>query len=133
MWKYIAVFFLGVLCASLVALAVVQHGNDQELHPTPRLTPGQYATQSTLWLDQNLRRIIQIKPGMTRRDLMKQFESQGGISNRVQETFVYSECQLIQVDVRFYAARYPIVSQERDPDDIIATISQPYLNWPRST
>jgi hypothetical protein len=44
-----------------------------------------------------------IKPGMTRADLQKVFTTEGGISMRVQRTYVYRNCPYCKVDVEFEA------------------------------
>jgi hypothetical protein len=85
--------------------------------------------ERTKWIAKVLRQIGKIKPGMRRKDLLGIFTTEGGLSNRFQKTYVHVECPYIKVNVRF-----KVVSNERsvlteDPNDIIDSISQPYLAW----
>jgi hypothetical protein len=68
-----------------------------------------------------------IQPGMTRSDLLEVFSMEGGLSNRLRQTFVLKGCEIIHVDVT-----YSPISNESDhftemPGDKIDTISKPYL------
>ncbi len=79
------------------------------------------------WIAKVLRRIGKIKPGMTRKDLLAVFTTEGGISTRTQRTYVHTECPYIKVNVRFNAVGGGSSGLDEDPDDIIESISQPYL------
>jgi hypothetical protein len=84
------------------------------------------------WLAESLMEIETIKVGMTRRDLMKLFGSQGGLSMRTQETFVYHKSSYIQVTVKFEAVGHPgvVAPEEADiGDDRIVEISGPFIAW----
>ena len=87
------------------------------------------ARERTQWIAKTLRQIAKIKPGMKRQDLLKIFNTEGGLSNRFQRTYVYSECPYIKVNVRFKAANNERDGFKEDPDDIIESISEPYLVW----
>jgi hypothetical protein len=88
-----------------------------------------YARERTNWVAKVLRQIAKIEPGMKRRDLLKVFTTEGGLSTRFQHTFAYSECPYIKVNVRFKATNNEGNGVEEEPDDIIESISQPYLAW----
>jgi hypothetical protein len=65
---------------------------------------------------------------MTRRDLQDVFATEGGLSNRLRQTYVLKGCEIIHVDVT-----YSPISNETDPstempDDRIDAISKPYLD-----
>ncbi len=82
-----------------------------------------------MWIAASLKTMQTIKPGMTRWELLKVFTMEGGLSNRLHRTYVLRECPYIKVDVDFKA-----VGREGDllwesPDDSIAAISRPYLEW----
>jgi hypothetical protein len=79
------------------------------------------------WIAKVLRQIGKIKPGMRRRDLLTVFTTEGGISTRTQRTYVHTECPYIKVNVRFKAVSSESPGLDEDPDDIIESISQPYL------
>jgi hypothetical protein len=87
------------------------------------------AQERTKWLAKVLRRIGKIKPGMRRRDLLKEFTTEGGLSNRFQRTYVDVECFYIKVNVRFKLIKGDHNVMEENADDIIESISQPYLAW----
>ena len=42
---------------------------------------------------------------------------------------MHKECSYIKVDVRFKAANNEHDALKEDPEDIIETISRPYLAW----
>ena len=84
--------------------------------------------ERTKWIGKVLGQISRIQPGMIRKDLLRLFTTEGGISTRTQRTYVLTECPNIKVIVHFKPA-----NSENDlnegPDDIIESISQPYLAW----
>jgi hypothetical protein len=85
--------------------------------------------EHTTWITSVLTWIQDVKPGMTRKDLLKGFTTEGGLSNRSRRTYVLKQCSYIKVDVEFAA-----VTNEQDrlaemPEDKIATISRPYLDF----
>jgi hypothetical protein len=88
-----------------------------------------YSKERTKWVAKVLRQIATIRPGMTRRDLLRVFTTEGGLATRLEQTYVYSECPYIKVNVRFKAANNERDSLQEEPDDIIESISQPYLAW----
>jgi len=89
----------------------------------------EYDRERTKWIAKALRQIKKIEPGMSRQDLLKVFTTEGGLSNRFQRTYVYSECPYIKVNVRFKAASNEGNVLQEEPEDIIESISQPYLAW----
>jgi hypothetical protein len=88
-----------------------------------------YSEERTKWIAKVLRQITKIEPGMKRQDLLKVFATEGGLSTRFQRTYIYSECPYIKVNVRFKAANNEGNAVEEQPDDVIESISQPYLAW----
>jgi len=85
--------------------------------------------ERTKWIAKVLRRIGKIKPRMRRRDLLKEFTTEGGLSNRFQRTYVDVECPYIKVNVRFKPIKNDDNVMEENADDVIQSISQPYLAW----
>ena len=85
--------------------------------------------ERTKWIGKILRQIGTIEPGMRRSDLLRVFKTEGGLSNPTQRTCVYIECSYIRVSVRFKAATTESPGLGDNPDDIIESISQPYLGW----
>jgi hypothetical protein len=74
-----------------------------------------------------LREVQNVKPGMTRRDLLKQFIGEGGVSNRLQRTYVLKTCPYVKVDVEFEIPPGQGGSTAEGLSDKIADISRPYL------
>lgn len=82
------------------------------------------------WITKVLYEISKIRPGMTRRDLLKVFTIEGSLSTRRQRTYVYAGCPYIKVDVKFTTAngdRGEVVREELG--DVVESISKPYLGW----
>ena len=94
------------------------------------LLPGQDAQtgdEHTEWISESLKTIQTLKPGDTRQDLLKLFTTEGGLYTRTQGHFVYRKCPYVKVDVEFKTADNDI--DHMDPNDVIAKISKPYLEW----
>jgi len=73
-----------------------------------------------------LETIETIKPGMTRTDLLKIFEEEGGLSWRGHQTYVYRLCPYIKVDFDFQPAAEPDAYRAEDK---IIKMSRPYLAY----
>lgn len=97
---------------------------DEAVPMSPALTQDR-----THWIEKVLRQIEKIEPGMRRKDLVGIFTNEGGISNRFQQTYVHVDCPYIKVNVRFKAASDEANALKEDPDDIIESVSQPFLQW----
>lgn len=87
------------------------------------------------WVTNVLIQMQSIKPGMTRERLLSVFTTEGGISTRLQRTYVSKECPYFKVAVEFQEVGRPnrdeagSVTLEEDERDIIKTISRPYLEF----
>lgn len=104
----------------ILFLGAIAQSESQE-----RIAQPQVDSEHTQWIAGALKAIQTIKVGMTRRDLMKLFTVEGGLSTTSQRTYVYQQCPYIKVDVKFAASSR---EEERLSDKIIA-ISHPYLAW----
>jgi hypothetical protein len=124
--------------ASSLLVAELAEPSDERLLPEWAKGPAQiqdesvpigeeYARERTKWIAKVMRQIAMLQPGMRRDPLLKVFATEGGLSNRFQRTYVYSECPYIKVNVRFKAANDEADALKEDLDDIIESISQPYL------
>jgi len=80
------------------------------------------------WIDQVMRTISTIKPGMTRKDVLRVFSEEGGLSTRRQRKYVYKHCPYIKVDVEFSIPEGDDELTE-NRDDKIVKISRPYLEY----
>lgn len=87
------------------------------------------AREHTKWIASVMDSISTIKPGMTREDLLKAFTTEGGLSFRLQRTYVYKECPYIKVTVQFEAAANPDDGLTEMPEDRIVKISEPFLQY----
>jgi hypothetical protein len=114
--------------------------SDASLLPQWAKGPGQIQDESvpmstalneerTKWIAKVIRQIGTIEPGMRRKDLLTVFRTEGGLSFRAQQTYVHIECPYIKVTVRFRPVNSESAGPEWDPNDIIESISQPYLAW----
>jgi hypothetical protein len=83
----------------------------------------------TLWIADSLLEIQTVKPGMTRADLLKVFEEEGGISTRIERRYAYRDCPYIKVNVKFDLALTTAKDRAEHPDDKISQISEPFLQW----
>jgi hypothetical protein len=75
------------------------------------------------WVAHCPRRMETVKAGMTRGQLLHVFRTEGGLSTRIQQTFVSQDCPYFKVDVDFKP-----VGRE-DTSDIIVSMSRPYLQF----
>jgi hypothetical protein len=85
--------------------------------------------EHTKWVESVMRSIFTIKPGATRKDLLRVFTEEGGLSTRTQRTYVYKRCRYIKVDVEFAPVGDLKGGSTEMPADKIATISRPYLDY----
>jgi hypothetical protein len=76
-----------------------------------------------------------VQPGMTRKDLLEVFTTEGGLSTGLQRTYVSQDCPYFKVDVEFDAVGRPNrdgegrVTAVEDNRDVIVKISRPYLQF----
>ena len=97
-----------IVVASAIGCACAFQANAQTAEPTDA---------RVMWVAQALTRMLTIKPGMTRDDLLKVFTTEGGLSTPFEQTYVSRDCPYFKVDVEFREFR----------PDIILKISRPYL------
>ncbi|MGH9496765.1 MAG: hypothetical protein ACRD3B_17335 [Candidatus Sulfotelmatobacter sp.] len=82
--------------------------------------------EHTHWLEQVMQSIATIKPGMTRRQMLRLLTSEGGLYSRREGRYVYKQCPLIKVTVKFE----PIdEGMDFNPGDKIVEISKPFLEF----
>ncbi|HEY1208011.1 MAG TPA: hypothetical protein VGE85_01460 [Terracidiphilus sp.] len=86
-----------------------------------------FSQQQTVWIGKVLREIDTVRPGMTRKDLLKVFAEEGGLSTRTQRTYVYKDCPFIKVDAVFRAVG--AVETWESGEDQLISISRPYLAY----
>ena len=87
------------------------------------------------WVTEVLKRMQTIKPGMTRKILLRVFTTEGGLSTGLQRTFVSRDCPYFKIDVEFQAVGRPNrdengrVTLVEGNEDIIHRPSTPYLQF----
>ena len=110
----------------LLAAAIVSSAQ-KNINPAQRSS--EVDLEHTKWIDSVMSSILTIKPGATRKDLLRVFTEEGGLSTRTQRTYVYKRCPYIKVDVRFA----PVGDEDNGftemPEDKVITISRPYLQY----
>ena len=95
----------------------------------------QKSQAQTEWIVNSLKEMQKIKVGMTREDLLKVFTTEGGLSTGLNRTYVYGDCAYIKVDVEFEPVGRPAsdtdgrVTLVEANEDVIKSISKPYLEW----
>lgn len=83
------------------------------------------------WVAASLKEMQTIKVGMTRADLLKVFEGEGGLSSRSSRQYVYQKCLYFKVSVQFEPVGAPDGPGSLDgAQDKIVKISKPFLEWP---
>lgn len=96
---------------------------------------GQASSDRVAWVAGSLERMLKIKPGMSRYQLLHVFTTEGGLFTAFERTFVSRDCPYFKIDVTFHRATGPN-SETRGKDalreldnDVIASISRPYLEF----
>lgn len=87
----------------------------------------EFTQERMQWIGRVLRQINQIRPGMKRKDLLTVFTAEGGLSTRTERTYVYKDCPYIKVTVHFKALEGESSALGEDLDDVIESLSQPFL------
>jgi hypothetical protein len=116
---------------SLLLAVFAWCGVDAGQTPAKPLLADQALTRS---IDQVLKDVSSIQAGMSRTDLLRFFTTEGGISTRDEQRYIYRRCPYIKVIVNF---RRPA---DADDDwggapeaewtgDIIQSISKPFLEY----
>jgi hypothetical protein len=85
--------------------------------------------EHTMWIASVMDSIHTIKPGMTRQDLLKVFNTESGLSSRVHRIYVYKGCPYIKVTVDFQPVEHPEDRSTEMPTDKIVEISTPFLEY----
>src|SRR5262245_26101560 len=78
-------------------------------------TSGQQTTtrdERVAWVGEALKRMQTIRVGMTRRELLVVFTTEGGLSTPLRRRFVSRDCPYFKVDVQFDAVGRPSRDQE---------------------
>jgi hypothetical protein len=85
-----------------------------------------FSQQQTLWVLKVMNEIGTVRAGMTRKELLKVFKEEGGISTRTHRTYAYKGCPYIKVNAVFSSVD---AKEQESGDDKIVSISGPYLAY----
>lgn len=112
-------------------LSISTVGDSVSSRPTQSASPEPCAQDHEAWLGHALEKMVAIKPGMTRSDLLKVFKMEGGLSTALRGTFVSQDCPYCKIDVEFKAARQSDHNNPalEDSRDTIVKVSRPYLQF----
>lgn len=85
-------------------------------------------------MDQVLKDVSSIQSGMTRTELLRIFTTEGGLSTRDEQRYVYRRCPYIKVMVTFRRQAdadddWGGAPEEERAGDIILSISKPFLEY----
>ena len=116
---------------SLLLAAFVWMGVAAGQNPTKAPAVDPALTRS---MDQVLKDVSRIQPGMTRAHLLRVFTTEGGLSTRESEQFVYRRCPYIKAVVNFRRPddaddNWSTAPDEEWTGDIIQSISKPFLEY----
>ena len=99
----------------------LRSGDDKE--------PARGGPEHSKWVAGSLREMQTVKPGMTRADLLRVLQEEGGLSTRTAQRCAYRGCPYMKVEVTFEAVGAPEDKLTKSPNDTIAKISKPFLEW----
>ena len=121
---------VSVLLAAMVWIGVAAGQNSSKSSgpaKTPVVDPA--LTRS---MEQVLKDVSSVQPGMTRGDLLRVFVAEGGLATRDGQQFVYRRCPYIKVIVNFHKPDDADMDWGNAPEeewdhDVILSISKPFL------
>lgn len=84
------------------------------------------------WVAKCLAEFMEIKPGMTRAEIEKRMQKDGGIQSYVTVRYLHPECSYFKLDVEFSVKRNPDDQNRLVPsaDDKAVKVSRPYIENP---
>jgi len=119
----------------LLLLSMILIVDSASVRPARSASQERTTQDHIAWVNDTLKKMETIKPGMMRFDLLKIFRTEGGLSTGLRRTFVSQDCPYFKVDVEFKAVARPdsdngrFVTLLEDNRDIIVKISKPYLQF----
>jgi hypothetical protein len=125
--------FRQLLMVLLLSITVI--GGSASVQSTKPARTASCAQDHAAWLADVLKEMQAIEPGMTRKDLLKVFGTEGGLSSRLHRTFVSQDCPYCKVDIEFEpmvrrnGSDDGSVASVEDSGDVIVRVSKPYLQF----
>jgi len=71
-----------------------------------------------------------IRPGVTRRDVEKNFKEDGGLQFRDKGRYTYKGCEYIKIEITFEAAPSGGGVRPTSPGDVVQGVSQLFIDYP---
>jgi len=109
-------FIVGLLLFATYSIITHGQGEQEEAHRQ--------------WLNEMYTEATSIKPGMSRADLLRVFEEDGGLQRIPATRFLLKRCRMIKVEVEFDTKYGRMYKEKSDEDLKITKVSQPYLAYP---
>jgi hypothetical protein len=84
------------------------------------------------WVSRCMTELQSVKPGMTRAEVEKEFQMDGGLQGYVTVRYIHPECSYFKLDVKFLVKRNA-EDQGRvvpTPKDKALSVSKPYIENP---
>jgi len=125
----IALFLIAARCESQVAGSSENTSSAAPSNNDPASVLTAIDVDRMKWIETILHEAETIRPGMPRKELYARFRTEGGIYTRSQQRYVSKRCPYIKIDVTFKLAKQYADPSYEDPEDIIVTVSKPYLQW----
>ena len=88
--------------------------------------PSAYDADLTKKIDVIIKDWMKLKPGMTRAELEKVVQGEGGLYGPGERSYAWPNCPYIKVDVKFNTAPYQLKELSTDT---IKSISKPFLEY----
>jgi hypothetical protein len=114
-------------CLRIAMLTILPCALITGVQPLPQATAQSSHSQAPCCsiVAQALRDYGHLKGGIKRSEVEEYFQLSGGLSGRTEAYYVYKECHLIQVYIKFS----PSPTSERDfsPDDVVSSFSQLFV------
>ena len=107
-----------------LTIGVLVLGMSTFLPPSSR---GEATQTSQQWLEERYKEARSVSVGMSRADLKRLFDEDGGLQSIPARRYVLRSCQMIKVDVEFDTAYGRAYKVKRDEELKIKSISKPYL------
>ena len=109
-------FIIGLLL--LATYSITTHGQDEQEQAHRQ------------WLNELYTEATSIKPGMSRADLLRVFEEDGGLQRIPATRFLLKRCRMIKVEVEFDTEYGQEYKESADENLKITKVSLPYLEYP---
>ena len=116
---------LPAVIASLAVATVLVSGSGSEAEQSRH-------QERIAWVGRCLAGLNEIRPGMTRAEIERRLQPDGGIQGPASVRYGHRECGYFKIDVEFAVARNPN-GQNRavpSPEDKAVKVSKPYIEQP---